>query len=42
MANYAKIKVKPSSRVRIKQSGALRNKVVARVPRNTRIRIKRT
>lgn len=42
MANYAKIRTKPNAEVKITQKGATHNLVVAKVPRNTKIRVKKS
>ena len=40
MANRAKLRIRPNSKVRIKQVGLTTNRVVARLPRGSKIRIK--
>ena len=42
MANKARLNVPMNSKIKITQKGATHNRVVAKVPRNTRIRIKKS
>lgn len=42
MANFARIRIKPNTRIRIKQRNAKNNKATIRTARNTRIKVRRS